>query len=93
VTNTVSDVKARLGRIELAGLRVLNMEMESSLLFHLASVLGIRAGTICPTISNPAGHGSVLDPAPPVEQAIDIALEAMHDVSGGSADALARDRR
>ncbi len=81
VTNTVADVKARLGRIEVAGLRVLNMEMESSLLFHLASLLGVRAGTICPTISNPAGHGSVADPAPLVEQAIDVALAAMHDAS------------
>ena len=81
VTNTVADVKARLGRIEADGVRVLNMEMESSLLFHLAGPLGVRAGTICPTISNPAGHGSVLDPAPLVEQAIDIALAAMHDVA------------
>ena len=79
VTNTVADVKARLGRIEVAGLRVLNMEMESSLLFHLASLLGVRAGTVCPTISNPAGHGAVADPAPLVEQAIDVALAAMHD--------------
>jgi len=84
VSNTVEDVKARLGRIELDGLRVLNMEMESSLLFHLASILGARAGTICPTISNPAGHGAVLDPAPLVEQAIDIALAAMHDAVGGA---------
>jgi uridine phosphorylase len=84
VTNTVADVKARLGGIEVAGLRVLNMEMESSLLFHLASLLGVRAGTLCPTISNPAGHGSVVDPAPLVEQAIDVALAAMHDVSGAA---------
>ena len=83
VTNTIGDVKARLGRIEASGMRVLNMEMESSLLFHLAAALGARAGTICPTISNPAGHGAVTDPAPLVEQAIDIALAAMHDVVGG----------
>ena len=80
VTNTVADVKQRLGRIEVDGRRVLNMEMESSLLFHLARILGVRAGTICPTISNPAGHGAVRDPAPLVEQAIDIALAAMHEV-------------
>jgi uridine phosphorylase len=83
VSNTVADVKARLGRIEVEGMRVLNMEMESSLLFHLAALLGARAGTICPTISNPSGHGAVADPAPLVEQAIDIALAAMHDVVGG----------
>lgn len=81
VTNTVGDIKARLGRIELGPLRVLNMEMESSLLFHLAGSLGIRAGTICPTISNPASHASVLDPAPLVTQAIDVALAAMHEAA------------
>lgn len=84
VANTVQDVKPRLGRIEAHGVRVFNMEMESSLLFHLATLLGIRAGTICPTISNPAGHGAVLDPAPFVAQAIEIALAAMHDVSLGA---------
>jgi uridine phosphorylase len=80
VTSTVEDVKARLGRIEAHGVRVLNMEMESSLLFHLAALLGVRAATICPTISSPASHASVLDPAPLVAQAIEIALAAMHDV-------------
>jgi uridine phosphorylase len=81
VTSTVADVKQRLGRIEVDGVRVLNMEMESSLLFHLAAQLGIRAGTICPTISAPSSHGTVLDPAPLVAQAIDVALAAMHDLA------------
>lgn len=80
VTNTVADVKRRLGRIATDGVRVLNMEMESSLLFHLAAQLGIRAGTICPTISAPSSHGHVLDPAALVAQAIEIALAAMHDL-------------
>jgi uridine phosphorylase len=81
VTSTVADVKQRLGRIEVDGVRVLNMEMESSLLFHLAVQLGIRAGTICPTISAPSSHGTVLDHAPLVTQAIDVALAAMHDLA------------
>ena len=84
VTNSVGTIKARLGRIELHGLKVLNMEMESSLLFHLAALLGVRAGTICPTISGPSSHGAVLDSAPLVAQAIDIALAAMHDVAVGA---------
>jgi len=81
VTNTVERIKERLGAIEVDAVRVYNMEMESSLLFHRAAPLGIRAGTICPTISNPAGHASVLDPAPLVSQAIDIALAAMHELA------------
>jgi uridine phosphorylase len=80
LTNTVQDVKARLGRIEANGVQVFNMEMESSLLFHLGALLGIRTGTICPTISNPAGHGAIRDPAAYVEQAIDVALAAIHAV-------------
>lgn len=76
--NTVSDVKVLLGRIAANGVQVFNMEMESSLLFHLGGLLGVRTGTICPTISNPAGHGRVRDPTPWVEQAIDVALAAMH---------------
>jgi len=85
LTNTVHDVKARLGRVEAHGVRVCNMEMESSLLFHLAGLLGVRSGTICPTISNPAGHGAVLDPAPLVAPAIDVGLAAMHEVVGRTA--------
>jgi len=82
VTNTVERIKERLGAIEVDGVRVYNMEMESSLLFHLAAPLGIGSGTICPTISNPAGHASVLDPSQVVSQAIDIALAAMHTLAG-----------
>jgi uridine phosphorylase len=78
--NTVQDVKARLGRIDANGVQVFNMEMESSLLFHLGGQLDIRTGTICPTISNPAGHGAIRDPTPYVEQAIDVAIAAMHAV-------------
>lgn len=85
VTPTVAGIKDRLGRIELDGLRVLNMEMESSLLFHLAAQLGVAAGTLCPTISSPGSHGDVIDYAPLVEQAIDIALAALHDVAEAGA--------
>ncbi len=78
LTNTVQDVKVLFGRIDANGVQVFNMEMESSLLFHLGGQLGIRTGTICPTISNPAGHGAIRDPTPYVEQAIDVALAALH---------------
>lgn len=77
VTNTVADIKERLGAIEANGVQVYNMEMESSVLFHLAAQLGIRAGTICPTISNPRGHARILDPAAAVAQAIGVAMDAL----------------
>jgi uridine phosphorylase len=83
VTNTVPEIKQRLGRIEAAGVGVYNMEMESSLLFHLGGLLGIRTGTICPTLSNPSGHARLLDPAAAVDRAIDVALAAMESVARG----------
>ncbi|MDG1167280.1 MAG: nucleoside phosphorylase, partial [Candidatus Thioglobus sp.] len=45
--NTFPDIKGSLSKINIDGLRVLNMEMESSLFFHLCAQMGYRAGTIC----------------------------------------------
>lgn len=74
--NTVAEIKERLGEIEIAGMRVCNFDMESSLLFHLAAGLNIRAATISPVISAPGSHGKVVDFRPLVEQAIDLALQS-----------------
>jgi hypothetical protein len=59
------------------------MEMESSLLFHLAGALGHRAGTICPAISAPGSHGAVVDYEALVGDAIGIAMEAMLRLRAG----------
>ena len=77
LTNTVPGIKDCLAELDCDGLRVVNMEMESSLLFHLSDALGIRAGTICPVISNPARQAAIVDYAPRVSECIDTALEAM----------------
>lgn len=74
---TIPDIKQRLGRVEARGQRVLNFEMESSLLFHLAGQLGHRTATICPIISTPGAHGGVIDYRPAVAQAIDIGLDGL----------------
>ncbi len=74
---TVTDIKERLGRVRSGSWRLLNYEMESSLLFLLAGQLGHRAGTICPIISTPGEHGRVIDYKPVVEQAIDVGLAAL----------------
>lgn len=78
LTNTVPDIKHQLATIEVGGLRVINMEMESSLLFHLCQQLNYRAGTICPIISNPDASAAVVNYEELIEQAITIALNAMH---------------
>ncbi len=80
--NTVPDIKGRLAALRVGRRRVLNMEMESSLLFHLAGALGYRAGTICPAISQPGSHGAVVDYDAAIEAAIDVAVEAMLELSG-----------
>jgi uridine phosphorylase len=77
LTNTVPGIKGCLAELDCDGLRVVNLEMESSLIFHLADALGIRAGTICPVVSNPARQTAVVDYAPHVADCIDVALEAM----------------
>ncbi len=77
LTNTVPGIKDCLAELDCGGVRVVNMEMESSLIFHLADALGIQAGTLCPVISNPARQAAIVDYAPHVADCIDVALEAM----------------
>jgi len=74
---SIPGIKEVTGRVEMDGHRVINFEMESSLIFHLAQGLGWRAGTICPIISNPKRQHVVMDYRPFVEASIDIAVEAM----------------
>ncbi len=77
LTNTVPDIKSTLAKLDVHGRRALNMEMESSLLFHLAGALGHRAGTICPAISQRGAPDALIDYEACIESAISIALEAM----------------
>jgi len=74
---SIPGIKEVTASIDVDGLRAINFEMESSLIFLLAQALGWRAGTICPIISNPARHDAVLDYKPYVEAAIDMAVETM----------------
>ncbi len=74
---TVPTIKQALAAIEVTGQRVLNFDMESSLLFHLAQSIGWRAATICPTISAPSAHGAVIDPQVAVDAAIIVAMDVL----------------
>ena len=75
--NTIPDIKNQLAKIDVRGKRVINMEMESSLLFHICRIIGYRAGTICPMISNPNSSDEIADYESVIEQAITIGLNAM----------------
>jgi len=81
LTNTIPEIKQALGAIELGDLRVINVEMESSLLFHLAAAMGYRAGTLCPIISSPGRHDVVVDYEKSIGEAIEVALGAMLELS------------
>jgi len=74
---TLPDLKQRLGTVEAHGVRLLNFEMESSLLFLLAGQLGHRAATICPILSTPNAHGTLIDGKAAVEPVIDLALRVL----------------
>jgi uridine phosphorylase len=77
---TVPGIKLATAAIEADGHRVINFEMESSLIFLLAQGLGWQTGTICPIISNPKRQDVVLDYRPYVDAAIDIAIETMRRI-------------
>ncbi len=49
---TIPGIQETLGSIDINGDKVINFEMESSLLFHLSRQLGYRSGTVCPIIDN-----------------------------------------
>lgn len=82
VQNSVPDIKSHLAKVLVDDHRIINMEMESSLLFHLGSILGFRCGTICPIISNPSTPNVVIDYQRLVSEAIEVGLEAMREVCG-----------
>ncbi len=75
---TVPSLQEHLAGLVVEGNRVINFEMESSLLFHLAKGIGMRVGTICPIIANRPAGTFLSDYKPAVERAIETALSAMH---------------
>ena len=83
-TNTIPDIKHQLAGLNVKGLKVINMEMESSLLFHMCRSIGYRAGTICPIISNPDSSDEIVDYEAIIEKAITIGLNAMFELNGGN---------
>lgn len=85
LVNTVPDIKNKLSALRVGEHQIVNMEMESSLLFHIAGFLGCPVGTICPIISKPTASTAILDYAASVESAIDVALAAMCELNSVSA--------
>ena len=81
LNNTLSDIKGSLSSLNIDGLKVHNMEMESSLFFHLCSQLGYRAGTICTVISGPNDSDSIIDYEAAIGNTIRIGLNALVELN------------
>jgi len=79
--NTLPNIKGSLSKLNIEGLQVLNMEMESSLFFHLCSQMGYRAGTICTVISAPTKSDSIIDYDVAIGNTIDIGLKALVELN------------
>ena len=79
--NTFPDIKGSLSKIDIDGLKVLNMEMESSLFFHLCAQMGYRAGTICTVISGPTTSAAVIDYDKAIGNTISVGLNAMVELN------------
>ena len=81
LNNTLPDIKGSLSKLNLDGLKVHNMEMESSLLFHLCLQLGYRAGTICTVISGPNDSDSIIDYERAIGKTIKVGLNALLELN------------
>ena len=79
--NTIPDIKGSLAKLNIDGLKIHNMEMESSLFFHLCAQLGYRAGTICTVISGPTESDSIIDYETAIENTISIGLNALVELN------------
>jgi uridine phosphorylase len=81
LSNTLPRLKSVLSALSISGRRIVNVEMESSLMFHLMEALGHRAGTICPIIGSREDQATVVDYAELIDRCIDIALATLQELA------------
>jgi len=74
---TAPGLQEKLAKFRMSGKRIINFEMESSLLFHLAGMMGYRCGTVCPIIANRPAGTFLEDYSEAVDRAIMTGLKAM----------------
>jgi len=81
IESTITGLQKHLAKLWVNGQRIVNFEMESSTLFHLANILGYKAGTICPIIAN-RSTGEMLSISKynnTIDRCIETGLKAMLD--------------
>lgn len=76
---TVPEIDTHLGNLELgeSGLRIVNMEMEASYLFHFAQGHGYRAAAICAGVANRRSDTFAEQSKQHVQSAVQIAVKAL----------------
>jgi uridine phosphorylase len=78
---TVPKLQEHLATLDKDSLKVVNMEMESSLMFRIAKQLGYRCGSVCAIIGNRFTGEFLPNYGPAVERAIKCGLEAMVELA------------
>ena len=77
---TIPNLQENLAELKINGEKIINFEMESSLLFHLSQHLGYRAGTICPIIANRPKGTFLADYSEAIGRSIDVGLNSMYEL-------------
>lgn len=79
ITPTVNDIDRILAQIEFPelGLKIENMEMESSFLFHFMGGLGYQSASICPVIANRELNTFSQQMQQNIKDATRVAIEAL----------------
>ena len=80
LTPTAPKLVESLAALEVDGLRVVNIEMETALLLHLAALMGYRAGSVCAVIANRATGRFLAEFQPAVKNATVAALDALIEI-------------
>ncbi len=78
---TVPGLQEHLSSLNVDGYRIVNIEMETALMFHLAGILGYRAGAVCAVIANRITGRFQRDYESIIRRAAVTALEALLDLN------------
>ncbi len=70
-------IQEKIAELNVYGKKVVNIEMETSLLFHLSNIMNYNCGSICTVIANRSKGTFLSDYSQYVEKSIQIALNTI----------------
>ena len=77
---TIPNLQKILSRLNFNGKKIINCEMESSLLFHLGRQMNYKCGTVCAIIANRETGEFLEDYSGVVDNCIRVGLDAMFNL-------------